>query len=142
MRFYYAVLAALVSAPVLPAVQVPEESPFVRKVDENQAAIDECIAAMEAVLTTYEGIQDTSSADAAAARLEGLHRRMEKAVDRVNAIGEADAATQNLFMTKLLPMLFVNAARTKMAVERIQTNDYYGSVALRQFMEVTLVPQE
>ena len=103
--------------------------------------IDECLVAMNDVLTTYEAIKDTQSADAAAEKLKPLHIRMQEAVDKVNSIGEPDAATQNLFMTKLLPMLFVNGARTQAALERIRENDYYGSEKLRHFMEVELMPQ-
>lgn len=136
-----ALISALLCSPVLYAVQVTEETPFARSVDETAALIDECVASMNEVLFAYEGISDTQSADAAAERLRSLHVRMQTAVDKVNSIGEADAATQNLFMTKLLPMLFVNAARTQAAFERIRQNNYYGSEKLRHFMEDVLEPQ-
>lgn len=136
-----ALISALLCSPVLYAVQVTEETPFARSVDETAALIDECVASMNEVLSAYEGISDTQSADAAAGRLRSLHARMQAAVDKVNSIGEADAATQNLFMTKLLPMLFVNAARTQTAFERIRQNNYYGSEKLRHFMEEELVQQ-
>ncbi|MBR5330403.1 MAG: hypothetical protein IKV13_02840 [Akkermansia sp.] len=126
---------------MLYAVQVTEETPFARSVDETAVLIDECVASMNEVLSAYEGISDTLSADAAAGRLRSLHARMQAAVDKVNSIGEADAATQNLFMTKLLPMLFVNAARTQAAFERIRQNNYYGSEKLRHFMEDVLEAQ-
>jgi hypothetical protein len=133
--------AALLCCPVLQAVQAPSETPFARPVEETAKMIDECLVAMNDVLTTYEAIKDTQSADAAAEKLKPLHIRMQEAVDKVNSIGEPDAATQNLFMTKLLPMLFVNGARTQAALERIRENDYYGSEKLRHFMEVELMPQ-
>lgn len=136
-----ALISALLCSPVVYAVQAPEESPFARPVGETAVLIDECVAAMNEVLSAYEGITDTRSADAAAERLRSLHVRMQTAVDKVNSIGEADAATQNLFMTKLLPMLFVNAARTQAAFERIRQNNYYGSEKLRHFMEDVLEPQ-
>ena len=134
-------ISALLCSPVLYAVQVTEEAPFARSVDETAALIDECVASMNEVLSAYEGITDTRSADAAAGRLRSLHVRMQAAVDKVNSIGEADAATQNLFMTKLLPMLFVNGARTQTAFERIRQNNYYGSEKLRHFMEEELQAQ-
>ena len=133
--------AAVLCCPVLQAVQAPSETPFARPVEETSRIIDDCVAAMNDVLTTYEGIKDTQTADAAADKLKPLHIRMQQAVDKVNSIGEADAATQNLFMTKLLPMLFVNGARTNAAMERIRENDYYGSEKLRHFLEVELLPQ-
>lgn len=136
-----ALISALLCSPVLYAVQVTEETPFARSVDETAALIDECVASMNEVLSAYEGITDTRSADAAAGRLRSLHVRMQAAVDKVNSIGEADAATQKLFMTKLLPMLFVNGARTQTAFERIRQNNYYGSEKLRHFMEVELQAQ-
>ena len=136
-----ALISALLCSPVLYAVQVTEETPFARSVDETAALIDECVASMNEVLSAYEGISDTQSADAATGRLRSLHARMQAAVDKVNSIGEADAATQNLFMTKLLPMLFVNAARTQTAFERIRQNNYYGSEKLRHFMEEELQAQ-
>ena len=134
-------ISALLCSPVLYAVQVTEEAPFARSVDETAALIDECVASMNEVLSAYEGITDTRSADAAAGRLRSLHVRMQAAVDKVNSIGEADAATQNLFMTKLLPMLFVNGARTQTAFERIRQNNYSGSEKLRHFMEEELQAQ-
>lgn len=136
-----AIVSALLSCPLLPAMQVTEDAPFVRTVDETAVLIDECVAAMNDVLAAYEGITNTRSADAAAGRLRPLHVRMQAAVDKVNSIAEADAATQNLFMTKLLPMLFVNASRTKVAFDRIRENNYYGSEKLRHFMETELVQQ-
>ncbi len=136
-----ALIVALLFAPVLYAAQMPADTPFVRPVEETSRIIDDCVAAMNDVLTTYEGIKDTQSADAAADKLKPLHIHMQQTVDKVNSIGEADAATQNLFMTKLLPMLFVNGARTKAAMERIRENDYYGSEKLRHFLEVELLPQ-
>ena len=133
--------AGLLCSPMLQAIQAPAETPFARPVEESAKLIDDCINAMNDVLTTYEAIKDTASADAAADKLKPLHIRMQLAVDKVNSIGEADAATQNLFMTKLLPMLFVNGARTQAAMERIRENDYYGSEKLRHFLEVELLPQ-
>ena len=47
---------------------------------------------------------------------------LQTAVDKVNAIGEADEATQSLFMTRLMPMLFVFGGRTNAAFERIKEN--------------------
>ena len=132
--------AGLLCSPMLHAIQTPADAPFARPVEETARMIDDCLAAMNDVLTTYESIQDTQSADAAAEKLKPLHIRMQQAVDKVNSIGEADAATQNLFMTRLLPMIFVNGARTQTALGRIRENDYYGSEKLRHFMEVELQP--
>lgn len=140
MKKILCLIVALFCSLELQAVPVPAATPFAPSTEENARLIDECLAAMNNVLTTYEGIKDTASADEAAGRLKSLHIIMQEKVDAVNAMGQTDPATQNLLFTKLLPMLFVNGARTKEAFERIRQNDFYGSEKLRQFMDVELQP--
>jgi hypothetical protein len=89
-------------------------------------------------ITTYEGIVDTATANAAVEKLPSLHVNLQTAVDKVNSIGEADEETQRLFMTRVMPMLFIAGARTTAAFERIKENNYYDSEDLRAFMERVL----
>lgn len=140
MRKVLWMAACLSVIPQSQAVLVSEPISFARSADEVSALIDDCLQAMNAVLEVYEGVADTRSADAAAERLKPLHLRMQQTVDKVNSLGEVDAATQNLLMTRLLPMIIVNASRTETAFDRIRQNAYYGSEALRHFMEVELRP--
>lgn len=139
MKKLLVILLSLFCCLQLQAVQL-SDSTFGRSPEENARIVEDCLTAMNNVLVTYEGIKDTASADAAADRLKSLHQVMQEKVDAVNKIDQSDKATQDLFFTKLVPMLFVNGARTKEAFERIRQNDYYGSEKLRQFMEVDLVP--
>lgn len=120
---------------------MPDSTAITSSVERNQELIDACIEALNNVLVAYESVKDTYSADAAADRLEDLHRKMQMAVDKVNAIGETDEATNNLFMTRLLPFLFVSGSRITTASDSIKANDYYGSEKLRHFMEVKQAPQ-
>lgn len=133
--------AGLLGAPAAQAVTTPAENPFASKAEEASGLIDACIAAFNELIGTYEGIVDTTSANAAAEKLPALHTNLQTAVDKVNALGETDAETQTLFMTRLMPMLFVFGGRTTAAFDRIKENAYYGSDSLRNFMEYVL-PQE
>jgi hypothetical protein len=142
MKLFASLVAAFaLCSPAALAIHTPADAPFATRAEEASALIDACETAFNELLTTYEGIVDTATANAAVEKLPSLHVNLQTSVDKVNSIGEADAATQNLFMTKLLPMLFVNGSRTQMALERIRQNDYYGSEKLRHFMEVELQPQ-
>ena len=133
--------AGLLGAPAAQAVTTPAENPFASKAEEASGLIDACIAAFNELIGTYEGIVDTTSANAATEKLPALHTNLQTAVDKVNALGETDAETQTLFMTRLMPMLFVFGGRTTAAFDRIKENAYYGSDSLRNFMEYVL-PQE
>ena len=133
--------ATLLGTPVAQAVLVPSETPFASKAEEASGLIDACIAAFNELIGTYEGIVDTVSANAAAEKLPALHTNLQAAVDKVNALGETDEETKALFMTRLMPMLFVFGGRTTTAFDRIKENGYYGSESLRNFMEYVL-PQE
>lgn len=133
--------ATLLGTPVAQAVLIPSETPFACKAEEASGLIEACIAAFNELIGTYEGIVDTASANAAAEKLPALHTNLQAAVDKVNAIGETDEETQALFMTRLMPMLFVFGGRTTTAFDRIKENGYYGSESLRNFMEYVL-PQE
>ena len=133
--------AGLLGAPAAQAVTTPAENPFASKAEEASGLIDACIAAFNELIGTYEGIVDTTSANAAAEKLPAMHTNLQTAVDKVNALGETDAETQTLFMTRLMPMLFVFGGRTTAAFDRIKENAYYGSDSLRNFMEYVL-PQE
>ena len=136
-------LAAALSlyAPVAQAIYVPSEKPHATAGEEAAGLIDACISAFNELLSVYEGICDAASANAAAEKLPALHVNLQKAVDKVNALGETDEATQALLMTRLMPMLFVFGGRTSAAFDRIKENHYYGSESLRNFMEYVL-PQE
>ena len=129
--------AVLLGAPAAQAITTPAENPFASKAEEASGLIDACMAAFNELIGTYEGIVDTASANAAAEKLPALHTNLQAAVDKVNALGE----TQALFMTRLMPMLFVFGGRTTTAFDRIKENGYYGSESLRNFMEYVL-PQE
>ena len=133
--------AVLLGSPAAQAVSTPAGNPFVSKAEEASGLIDACIAAFNELIGTYEGIVDTVSANAAAEKLPSLHTSLQTAVDKVNALGETDEETQALFMTRLMPMLFVFGGRTTAAFDRIKENAYYGSDSLRNFMEYVL-PQE
>ena len=129
--------AVLLGAPAAQAITTPAENPFASKAEEASGLIDACMAAFNELIGTYEGLVDTASANAAAEKLPALHTNLQAAVDKVNALGE----TQALFMTRLMPMLFVFGGRTTTAFDRIKENGYYGSESLRNFMEYVL-PQE
>ena len=133
--------AVLLGAPAAQAITTPAENPFASKAEEVSGLIDACMAAFNELIGTYEGIVDTASANAAAEKLPALHTSLQAAVDKVNALGETDEETQALFMTRLMPMLFVFGGRTTTAFDRIKENAYYGSESLRNFMEYVL-PQE
>ena len=138
-RFATLVLAALAwSSPAALAIHTPAENPFSSRIEENASLIDACVAAFNELISTYESIVDTASAQTAVEKLPALHTGLQNAVDKVNSIGEADEATQNLMMTRLMPMMFVFGARTTAAFERIKENDYYGCDELRSFMEQVL----
>ena len=128
-------------SPAALAIHAPTDKPFTSTAEEAAGLIDACINAFNELLSTYEGINNTTSANAAAEKLPTLHMNLQAAVDKVNALGETDEETQNLFMTRLMPMLFVFGGRTTAAFDRIKENNYYESEDLRNFMEQVL-PQE
>lgn len=126
--------------PAALAIHTPVDAPFATRAEEATALIDACEAAFNELLTTYEGIVDTATANAAVEKLPSLHVNLQTSVDKVNSIGEADEETQRLFMTRVMPMLFIAGARTTAAFERIKENNYYDSEDLRAFME-KILPQ-
>ena len=138
----FATLAAAFTlcCPAALAIHTPVDAPFATPAEEATAYIDACEAAFNELLTTYEGIVDTATANAAVEKLPSLHVNLQAAVDKVNSIGEAGEATQSLFMTRVMPMLFIAGARTTAAFDRIKENNYYDSEDLRAFME-NILPQ-
>ena len=138
----FATLAAAFTlcCPAALAIHTPVDAPFATRAEEATALIDACEAAFNELLTTYEGIVDTATANAAVEKLPSLHVNLQTSVDKVNSIGEADEETQRLFMTRVMPMLFIAGARTTAAFERIKENNYYDSEDLRAFME-NILPQ-
>ena len=141
MKILFTLAAAVaLCSPAALAIHTPTEKPFATSAEEASGLIDAAIVAFNDLISTYEGIKDTASANAAAEKLPALHMNLQTAVDKVNAIGEADEATQSLFMTRLMPMLFVFGGRTNAAFERIKENNYYDSDELRSFME-QILPQ-
>lgn len=141
MRLFVTLAAAFaLCCPAALAIHTPVDAPFATRAEEATALIDACEAAFNALLTTYEGIVDTATANAAVEKLPSLHVNLQTSVDKVNSIGEADEETQRLFMTRVMPMLFIAGARTTAAFERIKENNYYDSEDLRAFME-KILPQ-
>lgn len=139
MRFFATLAAAFaLCCPAALAIHTPVDAPFATRAEEASALIDACEAAFNELLTTYEGIVDTATANAAVEKLPSLHVNLQTSVDKVNSIGEADEETQRLFMTRVMPMLFIAGARTTAAFERIKENNYYDSEDLRAFMERVL----
>ncbi len=125
-------------SPAALAIVTPTDKPFASTAEEASSLIDACITAFNELISAYEGINDTASANAAVEKLPALHMNLQTSVDKVNALGETDEATQNLFMTRLMPMLFVFGGRTNAAFERIKENNYYESEDLRNFMQQVL----
>ena len=141
MRLFATLAVAFaLCCPAALAIHTPVDAPFVTRAEEASALIDACEAAFNELLTTYEGIVDTATANAAVEKLPSLHVNLQTSVDKVNSIGEADEETQRLFMTRVMPMLFIAGARTTAAFERIKENNYYDSEDLRAFME-KILPQ-
>lgn len=141
MRLFATLAAAIaLCCPAALAIHTPVDAPFATRAEEASALIDACEAAFNELLTTYEGIVDTATANAAVEKLPSLHVNLQTSVDKVNSIGEADEETQRLFMTRVMPMLFIAGARTTAAFERIKENNYYDSEDLRAFME-RILPQ-
>ena len=139
MRLFATLAAAIaLCCPAALAIHTPVDAPFATRAEEATALIDACEAAFNELLTTYEGIVDTATANAAVEKLPSLHVNLQTSVDKVNSIGEADEETQRLFMTRVMPMLFIAGARTTAAFERIKENNYYDSEDLRAFMERVL----
>ena len=139
MRLFATLAVAFaLCCPAALAIHTPVDAPFVTRAEEASALIDACEAAFNELLTTYEGIVDTATANAAVEKLPSLHVNLQTSVDKVNSIGEADEETQRLFMTRVMPMLFIAGARTTAAFERIKENNYYDSEDLRAFMERVL----
>ena len=139
MRLFATLAAAFaLCSPAALAIHTPVDAPFATRAEEASALIDACEAAFNELLTTYEGIVDTATANAAVEKLPSLHVNLQTSVDKVNSIGEADEETQRLFMTRVMPMLFIAGARTTAAFERIKENNYYDSEDLRAFMERVL----
>ena len=141
MRLFATLAAAFaLCCPAALAIHTPVDAPFATRAEEATALIDACEAAFNELLTTYEGIVDTATANAAVEKLPSLHVNLQTSVDKVNSIGEADEETQRLFMTRVMPMLFIAGARTTAAFDRIKENNYYDSEDLRSFME-NILPQ-
>ncbi len=141
MRLFATLAVAFtLGCPSVMAIHTPTSAPFATRAEEAAALIDAFETAFNALLTTYEGIVDTATANDSVEKLPSLHYNLQTAVDKVNSIGEADEATQSLFMTRVMPMLFIAGARTTAAFDRIKENNYYDSEDLRAFME-KILPQ-
>ena len=101
---------------------------------EAEAVLDEMIVVLTEVVEILESVNDQATADAAAAKLVALKDRAQQVQDKMAAMGERDAATEEKLSAKLMPALFMLAPRMEAAGMNIVENNFYGSTALEAIL--------
>lgn len=101
---------------------------------EAEAVLDEMIVVLTEIVEILESVNDQATADAAAAKLVALKDRAQQVQDKMTAMGEPDAATQEKLAAKLMPALFMLAPRMEAAGMKITENNFYGSTALEAIL--------
>ena len=116
-------------------------SPAADSLPADTSAIEDIIGMAEEmveILTHTADVLDTvtdkNSADVAAATLAPLKERAKAIQAATMGMEKMDDATKERVMQTLLPLFSSLGQRMDTILQRLETNDFYGSEALKQFM--------
>lgn len=121
-------LAAVLSLPVVSAQEPVASS---AEVTALMSTVEETLQALEKMVEALEKIKDKETADAAAQNLPSLAAALRRAEEKMEGDVAVSQEMQVELMQKVMPKLMVLMPRIEKALNNIETNDCYGSQALK-----------
>lgn len=121
-------LAAVLSLPVVSAQEPAAPS---AEVAAMMSTVQETLGALENMVIALEGIKDKATADAVAQKLPELAAALRRAEEKMEADDAVSLEMQAALMPQVMPKLMELMPRIEKALNNIETNDCYGSQALK-----------
>ena len=121
-------LAAVLSLPVVSAQEPAAPS---AEVDAMMSTVQDTLGALENMVIALEGIKDKATADAVAQKLPELAAALRRAEEKMEADDAVSLEMQTALMPQVMPKLMELMPRIEKALNNIETNDCYGSQALK-----------
>ena len=121
-------LAAVLSLPVVSAQELAAPS---AEVAAMMSTVQETLGALENMVIALEGIKDKATADAVAQKLPELAAALRRAEEKMEADDAVSLEMQAALMPQVMPKLMELMPRIEKALNNIETNDCYGSQALK-----------
>ena len=121
-------LAAVLSLPVVSAQEPAAPS---AEVAAMMSTGQETRGALENMVIALEGIKDKATADAVAQKLPELVAALRRAEEKMEADDAVSLEMQAALMPQVMPKLMELMPRIEKALNNIETNDCYGSQALK-----------
>lgn len=127
---------ATLAAPLAMAQQTDAVTPVGQSVskEEAEATVAELNQFLNDMLAAFESVTDRTSADAAAEQLLTIlagAADLQQKLDRVTNDPEMSQA----MIPHILQAVVDNGVRAAEIIDKIKSNDYFGSDALREIME-------
>ncbi len=127
-----AILAAALFCSPLATAQAPVIDAAVAESAQALEIIDTMLGKMEEIVAILETVNDTASADAAAAKITQIKAEMDAISAELEALGELPPDMQEAAEAKLIEGLMSIAPRLEEAGNKLMEQDFYSSHALIQ----------
>jgi len=112
--------------------QAPVVDAAVAKPAQAMEIVDTMLGKMEEIVTALEAVNDTASADAAAAKITQIKAEIDAISAEMEALGELPPDVQEALESKLMEGLIAIAPRLEEVGNKLSSQNFYNSTALIQ----------
>ena len=127
-----AILAAALFCSPLAMAQAPVVDAAVAESAQAMEIVDTMLGKMEEIVTALEAVNDTASADAAAAKITQIKAEIDAISAEMEALGELPPDVQEALESKLMEGLIAIAPRLEEVGNKLSSQNFYNSTALIQ----------